>query len=62
MAYAPDEPQAIPTLADALQGQTVEYLKKLAALVSDEKNKPIRKVDLVEFVLRHVNGERYRLR
>ncbi|MDS4021849.1 MAG: helicase-associated domain-containing protein [Candidatus Competibacter sp.] len=62
VAYAPNEPQSIPTLADALQGQTVEYLKKIAALVSDEKNKPIRKADLVEFVLRHVNGERYRLR
>lgn len=62
MVYASDEPRSIPTLADALQGQTVDYLKKLAALVSDEKNKPIRKADLIEFILRRVNGEQGRLR
>jgi len=62
MVYASDEPRSIPTLADALQGQTVDYLKKLAVLVSDEKNKPIRKADLIEFILRRVNGERGRLR
>lgn len=62
MVYASDEPRSIPTLADALQGQTVDYLKKLAVLVSDEKNKPIRKADLIEFILRRVNGEQGRLR
>lgn len=62
MIYDSNEPQSIPTLADALQKQTVDYLKKLAALVSDDKNKPVRKTDLVEFILRCVNGERVRLR
>ena len=62
MAYASDSPQSIPTLADALQSQTVDYLKKLADLVSEEKNKPARKPDLIQFILRRVHGEPGRLR
>lgn len=62
MVYDSDLPQSIPTLADALQSQTVDYLKKLADLVSEEKNKPVRKLDLIQFILRRVHGEPGRLR
>lgn len=50
MVYASDSPQSISTLADALQSQTVDYLKKLADLVSEERNKPVRKPDSIQFI------------
>jgi hypothetical protein len=54
MAFA-NEPESILTLTDALQQQKVDDLKKLAALASDEKNRPVRKPDLIAFIQRHVN-------
>ncbi len=62
MAYASNEPQSIPTLAAALQNQTVDNLKKFAALVNDAETKPARKADLIAFILRHTDGELGRLR
>jgi len=54
MAFT-NEPESILTLGDALQQQKVDDLKKLAALASDEKNRPTRKPDLIAFIQRHVN-------
>ena len=62
MAYASNEPQSIPTLAAALQNQTVDNLKKFAALVNDAETKPARKADLIAFILRHTDSELGRLR
>ena len=56
------EPQSIATLADAVQKQSVDYLKKIAALISDEKNKPVRKADLIAFVQQRLSVEPGRLR
>lgn len=57
MIYVSDErPRTIATLADALQRKTVDHLKKLAVVLSDEKNKPVRKPDLVEFIRSRVMG------
>ena len=56
------EPQSIATLADAIQKQSVDYLKKIAALISDEKNKPVRKADLIAFVRQRLSVEPGRLR
>jgi len=57
MAYDSDErPAAIQTLVAALQNHTVDTLKRLAAVLSDEKNKPVRKPDLVELVRSRVMG------
>ena len=56
------EPQSIATLADAIQKQSVDYLKKIAALISDEKNKPVRKADLITFVRQRLSVEPGRLR
>ena len=56
------EPQSIATVADAIQKQSVDYLKKIAALISDEKNKPVRKADLIAFVRQRLSVEPGRLR
>jgi hypothetical protein len=48
--------QRILTVIEALQRQTVEELKKLAALVS-KAQKPNRKDELVVFVQRYLEGE-----
>ena len=56
------ELQSIATLADAVQKQTVDYLQKIAALISDEKNKPVRKADLVNFIRQRLSIEPGRLR
>jgi hypothetical protein len=40
MAYSKNDLLSIPTLADALQSYTVDYLKKLAALASDDNINP----------------------
>ena len=50
MAYASNEPQFIPTLFDALQTETVDTLKKLAALAGVQQNMPVRKANLVEYI------------
>ena len=60
--YTADERPSYATLTDALQTYTVDYLKKLAVLASDAKNKPTRKADLIQFIVRHVNCEPGRLR
>ena len=62
MPYIADERPSYPTLTDALQQYTVDYLKKLAVLASDDKNKPTRKADLIQFIVRHLNCEPGRLR
>ena len=56
--YIQNEPQSIPTLADALQSLTVDALKKLAALVGDGRNLPVRKADLIEYIRKRTEGER----
>jgi hypothetical protein len=50
--------QSIPTLASALQNETVDTLKSLARLVSSEKGQPIRKAELVDFIERYLEGEK----
>lgn len=62
MAYSKNDLLSIPTLTDALQSYTVDYLKKLAALASDDKYKPTRKADLIALILRKINCEPGQLR
>jgi hypothetical protein len=57
MAYPSNEPQSIPTLFDALQTETVDILKKLAALVGVQQNMPVRKANLVEYIKQRMAGE-----
>ena len=57
MAYASNEPQSIPTLFDALQTETVDTLKKLAALAGVQQNMPVRKANLVEYIKQRMAGE-----
>lgn len=57
MAYFNNEPESILTLGDALQQCSVDDLKKLAALASDEKGKPTRKPDLIAFIQRQVESD-----
>jgi hypothetical protein len=50
--------QSIPTLTTALQNETVDTLKSLARLLSSDKGQPIRKAELVDFIGRHLEGEK----
>lgn len=59
MSYNRDA-QRILTIIEALQRQTVDELKKLAALVS-KAQKPNRKDELVTFVQRYLEGELHML-
>ena len=58
MAYSQRDLPNLPTLDLALQGESADSLKKLAAIVSSEKHKPTRKAELVEFIQRQVAGDR----
>ncbi|MEE4376624.1 MAG: helicase-associated domain-containing protein [Candidatus Competibacteraceae bacterium] len=49
-------PQPISTVAEALQSNTVDSLKALAALLN-EKGVPTRKAELIEFIRRHLNDD-----
>lgn len=49
-------PQRITTVAEALQSNTMDTLKSLAALLN-EKGIPTRKAELVEFICRHLNDD-----
>ncbi|MCC6133916.1 MAG: hypothetical protein LM550_12010 [Candidatus Contendobacter sp.] len=52
----------IPAFADALQQQSVDDLKKIAAQISDEKNRLVRKADLVNFIRQQLSIDPGRLR
>jgi hypothetical protein len=56
------QPLSISAFADALQQQSVDDLKKIAAQISDEKNKPVRKADLIELIRRQLSIDPGRLR
>lgn len=59
MPYYRNQPQPILTLAEALQAQTVDSLKKLAPVLSREKA-PTRKAELIIFIQRHLEGSELR--
>ena len=58
MPYSQDQQNPIPTFAAALQNETVNELKALAALAGTEQPRPIRKAELVEYILRHTEGDK----
>jgi hypothetical protein len=47
-------------MEDSLQSRTVDELKKLANLLSEEKNKPTRKAELIAFIQRQLQGSNLR--
>lgn len=53
------EDQSIPTVAEALNREVVEDLKKLAALLPVSE-KPTRKAELIALIVRHLEGENLR--
>src|SRR5512135_2813529 len=57
MPYSQHQPTPIPTLATALQYQTADQLKMLAALASTDKRRPTRKAELIEFIQQHIEGD-----
>lgn len=59
MPYYSNQPQPIATLAEALQAHTVDSLKKLAPVLSQEKA-PTRKAELAAFIQRHLEGSELR--
>src|SRR5512143_2615196 len=58
MPYSPHQQNPIPTLAAALHAETVNELKALAALASTDHPRPIRKAELVDYILRHTEGDK----
>ncbi len=58
MPYSQNQPTPLPTLAAALQYQTVDQLKMLAVLFSTDQRRPTRKAELIEFIQQHTEGDK----